>query len=117
MDNILKTIWNKMIKQRISDESCIICLMPENVVPLISYTGVTNACRCNPYVHKQCAYKWIQQTRSCPICRTKLNTTILINTDKRLLFIFFRFIIVILQFICYLSLLNASYNIYYITNY
>ena len=32
---------------------------------------------CNHYFHKDCIFKWLNNTKSCPICRAKINNNLI----------------------------------------
>ena len=75
-------INEELIKQELINEehlniqSCLICLTPPNkdnpIQKIKELPYIVSICKCNPELHFSCLNEWINQTESCPICRTKI---------------------------------------------
>ena len=71
----------------ITNELCIICLETSTtnnklikMNPVISYLLFSKHCSCNGIFHCNCLLKWIDTTKSCPICRKSIERDI--NEDN-----------------------------------
>lgn len=67
----------------LKNELCIICLESSTtnnhlikMKPLIYHLLFSKDCSCNGIFHYNCLLKWINTTRSCPICRKPIETDI-----------------------------------------
>jgi len=121
--NIYKNRVYNVITTGNEDNSCIICWTKNenhNLYYLKDYKGYTVSCDCNILIHFNCLDQWIQQTKSCPICRKKITINYLylqlkstnnnmigyLNSDY-----YFKYILKLLRFACMISMINLFYII------
>ena len=52
---------------------CIICLTDKSTNLFQNFTNYILDCDCNAYIHKSCFEEWYTKTKSCPICRKRIN--------------------------------------------
>ena len=128
-----KLIKQELIKQELiyeeylTKQSCLICLTPPNkdnpIQKIKDLTYIVSICKCNPELHISCLTEWINQTSSCPICRTK----IIIQQEQQpnkykkvfaVFLIFFNFATSIFRVTTLISTINlfflCFYNFYFI---
>ena len=114
-------------EEHLNIQSCLICLTPPNkdnpIQKIKDLTYIVSICKCNPELHISCLTEWINQTSSCPICRTK----IIIQQEQQpnkykkvfaVFLIFFNFATSIFRVTTLISTINlfflCFYNFYFI---
>jgi hypothetical protein len=71
-----------------NDDLCIICWEKKTnndeqyMKNILSTFELTKPCKCNGVFHYDCLFKWIFQTNSCPICRSRVSK--ILDKDKDL---------------------------------
>lgn len=107
-------------------DNCLICLMPANNVQqlthLSNFKHIYTDCKCNPMLHMKCLNKWIENTQSCPICRTKITVSMINTHDNNMLVYWYvyciQYTVNFFKLICYASFVNLIvilfYNTYYV---
>ena len=65
------------------NDLCLICWDPSitnnNLIKMksiLSYLLFSKSCSCNGIFHHNCLLKWINSTKSCPICRKPIDTVV-----------------------------------------
>lgn len=108
----------------IVDKVCIICWLPEDnnyeLTKMKNLKNIMTVCKCNPHIHNICLHKWIEQTKTCPICRKMM--TIQIYEDRNVFIRWYFYCIGytanIIKLFYYASFINMMcvifYNVYYI---
>jgi hypothetical protein len=111
------------------NNSCLICLDNESsdinkivsIQEYINYKKKVKECLCNSFFHEACLDLWFNIKNSCPICRRELNIIQLTHSNS---YQWEESFIIeensvslpkkVLQFIIFISLVNAFYIIIYI---
>ena len=104
------------------DDICLICWLPGNtqnpVNILTNFSNIKPKCKCKPKLHTLCIDEWIQNSPTCPICRTKMNIIIFTDGKNMLVNCYIKCIsytLWLLRFLCYISFLNLLLTIFYNT--
>jgi len=110
-----------------TSQSCLICLAPPNkanpIQKLKELASIVSICKCNPELHISCLTEWVNQTESCPICRTKTTIHHHQQTNKyrkvfTFILVFFNFTTSIFRITTLISMTNifflCLYNMYFI---
>jgi len=94
---------NNIINNGNDDNSCIICWTTDAYKNRLQYLKDFNeyviSCHCNVLIHNDCLKQWIQQTKSCPICRKKITENLIVNGNNEFTMMYY--------YICYKYLLRA----------
>ena len=53
-----------------TNEVCIICLEPNDIIKIKKNYEKYNQCECNYYIHSGCLEEWKNIKNKCPICRS-----------------------------------------------
>lgn len=102
-----------------NNENCIICWeehIHNKVKPMkqiLVLSEFSKLCKCNGFFHYDCLLKWINQTNSCPICRTTLVKSLDKSQPEQQLQInnnFFKFA----KLFIYIFLIHYLYNIIHV---
>ena len=114
-------------EEHLNIQSCLICLTPPNkdnpIQKIKELPYIVSICKCNPELHFSCLNEWINQTESCPICRTKITIQPQHLTNKyrksfTIFLFFFNFTTSIFRITTLISMTNifflCLYNVYFI---
>lgn len=110
-------------KSSINDEDvCLLCWLPsskqDTLKTLSNFTNFKLNCNCNPKLHLTCINEWFHSTKSCPICRKKIDITVFIIENNDLLnnyllnnyyIICVSNTIIFLKIICYTSFISLLF--------